>query len=88
MINLECLAIYIMSPKSKPIMLAVGYRPPRDNMVYVKLEEVLSRYTNSFKQECYIMGDFNTAVLAEKSVLKNDFENVLRIFFTKWFKTY
>ena len=34
----------------------------------------------SVKQECYILGDFNTDVLAERNVLKNDFENFLRIF--------
>ena len=65
----------IMMPKSKPIILGVGYRPHRDNMFYAKLEEVLSSCTNFVKQECYILGDFNTDVLAESNVLKNDFEN-------------
>ena len=78
--DLEFLAIDIMMPKSKPIILGVGYRPPRDNMFYAKLEEVLSSCTNFVKQECYILGDFNTDVLAERNVLKNDFENFLRIF--------
>ena len=44
-------------------------------MFYAKLDEVLSSCTNFVKQECYILGDFNTDVLAEKNVLKNDFEN-------------
>ena len=78
--DLEFLAIDIMMPKSKPILLGVGYRPPRDNMFYAKLEEVLSSCTNFVKQECYILGDFNTDVLAERNALKNDFENFLRIF--------
>ena len=78
--DLEFLAIDIMMPKSKPILLGVGYRHPRDNMFYAKLEEVLSSCTNFVKQECYILGDFNTDVLAERNVLKNDFENFLRIF--------
>ena len=78
--DLAFLAIDIMLPKSKPILLGVGYRPPRDNMFYAKLEEVLSSCTNLFRQECYILGDFNTDILAEKSVLKKDFENFLRIF--------
>ena len=69
-----------MMPKSKPILLGVGYRPPRDNKFYAKLEEVLSSCTNFVKQECYILGDFNTDVLAERNVLKNDFQNFLRIF--------
>ena len=68
-----------MMPKFKPILLGVGNRP-RDNMFYAKLEEVLSSCTNFLKQECYILGDFNTDVLAQRNVLKNDFENVLRIF--------
>ena len=70
----------IMMPKSKPIILGVGYRPHRDNMFYAKLEEVLSSCTNFVKQECYILGDFNTDVLAESNILKNDFENFLRLF--------
>ncbi len=37
------------------------------------------RYVSDFKQECYILGDFNTDVLAERNVLKNDFENLLNI---------
>ena len=78
--DFEFLAIDIMLPKSKPILLGVGYRPPRDNRLYAKLEDVLSSCTNFFKQECYILGDFNTDVLAEKNVLKNDFENFMRIF--------
>ena len=49
--------------------------PPRDNMFYEKLEEVRSSCTNVVKQECYILGDFNIGVLAERNVLKNDFEN-------------
>ena len=73
--DLEFLAIDIMLPKSKPILLRVWYRPPRDNMFYAKLEEVLSSCTNLFRQECYILGDFNTDILAEKSVLKKDLEN-------------
>ena len=48
--DLEFLAIDIMMPKSKPIILRVGYRPPRDNMFYRKLEEVLSSCTNFVKQ--------------------------------------
>ena len=39
-------------------------------MFYAKLEEVLSSCTNFVKQECYILGDFNTDVLAERNVLK------------------
>ena len=78
--DLEFLAIDIMLPKSKPILLGVGYRPPRDNMFSAKLEDVLSSCTNFLKQECYILGDFNTDVLAEKNVLKNNFENFMRIF--------
>ena len=46
--DLECLAIDIMLPKYKPIILGVGYRPPRDNMFYAKREEVLSSCTNIF----------------------------------------
>ena len=49
-------------------------------MFYAKLEEVLSSCTSFVKQECYILGDFNTDVLVERNVLKNDFENFLRIF--------
>ena len=48
-------------------------------MFYAKLEDVLSSCTNFLKQECYILGDFNTDVLAEKNVLKIDFENCMRI---------
>ena len=48
-------------------------------MFYAKLEDVLSSCTNFFKQECYILGDFNTDVLAEKNVLQNDFENFMII---------
>ena len=49
-------------------------------MFYAKLEDVLSSCTTFVKQECYILGDFNTDVLAEKNVLKNDFENFMIIF--------
>ena len=39
-------------------------------MFYAKLEEVLSSCTNFVKHECYMLGDFNTDVLAERNVLK------------------
>ena len=52
----------------------------RKSIFFVSLKEVLSSCTNLFRQECYILGDFNTDILAEKSVLKKDFENFLRIF--------
>ena len=72
-IDKDDLELLAMMPKSKPILLGVGYRSPRDNVFYAKLEEVLSNCINFVKQECYILGDFNTDVLAERNVLKKRF---------------
>ena len=45
-------------------------------MFYTKLDEVVSSCTNFLKQEWYIQGDFNTDILAERNVLKIDFETL------------
>ena len=47
-------------------------------MFYAQLEEILSSCTNLLKQECYILGDLNIDVLAERNVFKKRFLKLLK----------
>lgn len=62
--ELELLACDILLPKTKPILIGVVYRPPKDNAFYQKLEIQLA---NCFQQECILLGDFNTNVNSQNT---------------------
>ena len=77
----EFLAIDILLPKTKPILLGVAYRPPKDNNFYNNLEDTFTNSASFIQQEAYILGDFNTDFLVKKNnSLLNSLKNFLRIF--------
>jgi len=65
--NLEFLAIDILLPKTKPILIGACYRPPKSNDFYKKLEDQLSNSPHFVHQETYLLGDFNTDVSSKKN---------------------
>jgi hypothetical protein len=65
--DIEFLAVDILLPKTKPILVGVCYRPPKDNDFYNNLENVIVSSPNYMQQECYLLGDFNTNVSCNKS---------------------
>ena len=79
--DIEFLAVDILLPKSKPILVSVPYRPPKEKHFYEKLEDLFVKSPVFTQQESYILGDFNTDFLAKKKTgLKCSFDNFLRIF--------
>ena len=58
--NLENIFIDIHRPKSKPILLGFLYRPPDKNNFVKHLEDFLRRTNILDKEECYLLGDFNS----------------------------
>jgi hypothetical protein len=78
--ELEFLAVDLLLPKTKPILLGAGYRPPTDYGYFSKLEEVLINSPSFIQQETFLLGDFNTDIKAKKNNLKASLDNFLRIF--------
>lgn len=61
--NAEILMIDICLPRTKPILLGVCYRAPQHNSFYDHLENVLLNCPKLMKNECILIGDFNTDAL-------------------------
>ena len=60
--DLESLWIELLLPKTKPILLAAIYRPPKQNDFYTILEELCMNSTHFSKYDTFIIGDFNSDV--------------------------
>jgi len=58
----EFIAIDILLPKTKPILVGVCCRPPKDSVFYQNIEEQFSLSPNYMQQETYLLGNFNTNV--------------------------
>ena len=79
--DLEFLAIDILLPKTKLILIGACYRPPKDNRFYSKLEDQLSNLPHFIHQEMYLLGDFNTDVSANRNIsLRKSLNRFMRTF--------
>ena len=64
--DIEFLAIDLLLPKTKPILVGACYRPPKDNNFYINLDNLLAGSPQYMQQETYLLGDFNTNVECKK----------------------
>ena len=56
-----------MLPKTKPFIVGVCYRPPKQSCFYDILSEINNNTNIFFEYECIVLGDFNTNVQSSKS---------------------
>ena len=61
--TLEAAWVEIRLPKTKPIVVGVCYRPPKQNDFYELLESVCIDSNVLMERECIVLGDFNTNLL-------------------------
>ena len=61
--NLESLWIELKLPKTRPILVCVAYRPPKQQDFFSMMEECMLKCNNLMDSECYILGDFNINLL-------------------------
>lgn len=59
----------LILPKTKPIIVGVCYRPPKQTDFYELLESICFKCNISLEKKCIIMGDFNTNLLLPQSSL-------------------
>ena len=78
--ELEFIAVDILLPKTKPILVAATYRPPKDSKFYNRLEDVLLNSPHYNQQETFFLGDFNTDILAKRNNLNSALKGFLSVF--------
>ena len=79
----EFLAIDLLLPKTKPILIATCYRPPKDADYYDRLESNILNSSSFFQQESYLLGDFNTNMFTKNntsSTLYSHLSNFMNMF--------
>ena len=69
--DLEIVWLGICLPKTKPILLGMCYRPPKQNAFYEGLEIVLSNSNDSLLKEILLLGDFHIDVCKKNSPTHN-----------------
>ena len=57
--NIENIFLDILLPKTKPILIGILYRPPKQSGFLHKLTTAISNTNNFEQQEVYILGDIN-----------------------------
>ena len=57
--DLEAVWIELMLPKTKPILICIGYRPPKQHNFFDLMESRLLEYDNLADREFYFLGDVN-----------------------------
>ena len=65
--DLEAIWIEISLPKTKPIIIGVGYRPPRQCDFFSKLESSFLKCDRLSESEVYFLGDFNVNLFAQNN---------------------
>ena len=75
--DIECLAVDLLLPHTKPISFAVCYRPPTDYSFITKLGTILNDFDSH--NEVYLMGDFNICV-KQKGTLSKSYLGLLNDF--------
>ena len=61
--NTESIFNNIFLPKGTLIVVGILYRSPDKNNFIKKLEQKITGFSISEKQECYLLGDFNSNIL-------------------------
>ena len=79
---LETLWVDILLPKTRPILVGVCYRPPKQCDFYELLEQSCNEGNGFTEFECVILGDYNTNVIktTRRSALVTSMYNFERIF--------
>ena len=78
--DLEFLAVDLLLPKTKPILIGTCYRPPKDKDYFSKLEKNILNSPTYMQQESYILGDFNTNVEGKYSSLNKALNGFMNLF--------
>ena len=65
--DLEAVWTEILLPKTKPIMIGICYRPPKQNQFSAHLEDTLSKIRSDC--ELMILGDMNICTIAPSLIL-------------------
>ena len=74
--NIESIFTDIFSPKSKPFLIGVLYRPPENPYLIEHLNNSLKESNISNTQKCYLIGEFNVDLLSgNKMLLKKQYSN-------------
>ena len=60
--GIEMVYADLLLPKSRPILVGVGYRPPKKSTFFEQLEECFMNTTFNVNSELYLLGDFNCDV--------------------------
>jgi len=80
--NVEALWIELLLPRTKPIIIGVCYRPPKDNDFLDRFEKIISLIRSDC--EVMVLGDFNINILANKSYsLLKKYLDMLNMFYLK-----
>ncbi|XP_029921602.1 uncharacterized protein LOC115369174 [Myripristis murdjan] len=77
--GLEAAWVELILPKTKPIIVGVCYRPPKQTDFYELLESVCCKSNVCLEKECIIMGDFNTDLLLPRSSLKESLSYLCKV---------
>ena len=65
--GLEAVWLELILPKTKPILICIGYRPPKQSNFFELLENSLLEYDNLSDREFYLLGDININLNQKKS---------------------
>ena len=57
--GIEAVWIDLILPKTKPILICIAYRPPKQSNFFAKFEQTLLNYENLPESEFYLLGDIN-----------------------------
>ena len=79
--NIESIWVEILLPKTRPILIGVCYRPPKQMEFYELLEKLCDNGNSFVKYETVILGDFNTNVqnMSDVSPLLNSIKHFMQI---------
>ena len=75
---LEAVWTEILLPKTKPIMIGICYRPPKQNSFSAQFEETLSKIRSDC--ELMVLGDMNICMLHPASSLSRNYLSVCNLF--------
>ena len=70
-INPQSIFVHIYLLKSKPILLAISYRPPNKSDFVKHIDDVFTETGVLDKEECYLLGESNTNPHYGKEIFGN-----------------
>lgn len=70
--DIEAIWVDVLLPRTKPILICICYRPPKQTNFYSLLEEHIISSEKFQQQEIYMLGDFNTNYLKDSKDTKSN----------------